>query len=453
MTSSSSSIHPLHFHPPGPSRFGLREIQGPHNRARWWIVGLTQGLFYGLCWLSWDGRPVLSFDFSRQLIHLFGLLLGPQDLLPLALLLMAGAMALFAASVVAGRVFCGFACPQTVYTALFLWLEQRLQGSPGQRARRQRDGRWLQTGVRRLATGLAWGCVALVSGWTLSAYFSNGPALWARTWQGEMSAAEWSWMLGYAGFTMAQAGWLREKVCQHMCPYARFQGVMGGPATQIVHYASARGEPRRGQSQTGGDCVDCGLCVQVCPAGIDIRQGSQYACIACGLCVDACNRVMTAAQRPPNLIGWASVTGQGWAGAWRQPRVIVYTSLALLALGAALSLLAWRTPLQVNVVRDRGTLARLAPGGRVENSYRVQVLNHDTRSHSFELLLPASPAGQRLEHSTHLHLAPGESGSLGVTVSRPLVPDSPRVTPLDWRVVAKDAPGLQREVRSSFVQP
>ena len=122
MTSSSSSVHPLHFHPPGPSRFGLREIQGPHNRIRWWIVGLTQGLLYGLCWLSWDGRPVLSFDFSRQLIHLFGLLLGPQDLLPLALLLMAGAMALFAASVVAGRVFCGFACPQTVYTALFLWL-------------------------------------------------------------------------------------------------------------------------------------------------------------------------------------------------------------------------------------------------------------------------------------------------------------------------------------------
>lgn len=453
MPSSTPNVHPLHFQPSGPSRFGLREIQGPHNRSRWWVVGVTQGLFYGLCWLSWDGRPVLSFDFSRQLIHLFGLLLGPQDLLPLALLLMAGAMALFAASVVAGRVFCGFACPHTVYTALFLWLEQRLQGSPGQRARRQRDGLWVQDWARRLLTGLAWTTVALASGWTLAAYFSSGPALWTRTWQGAWTWAEAAWMFGYASFMMAQAGWLREKVCQHMCPYARFQGVMGSPHTQLVHYARERGEPRRGPGQTGGDCVDCGLCVQVCPAGIDIRDGSQYACLACGLCVDACNRVMAAARRPPGLIAWASAHGGGWSQAWRQPRVSVYASLALLALGTAFSLLAWRTPLQVNVVRDRGALARLAPGGRVENSYRVQVLNHDTQAHDFELLLTDSPADQRLSHNTHLHLAPGENSSLGVTVSRPQDPEGPRISALGWRVVALDAPRLQREVRSSFIQP
>ncbi|MBV8621742.1 MAG: cytochrome c oxidase accessory protein CcoG [Curvibacter sp.] len=462
------SAHVLHFHPPvaQPLKFGIREIQGRFNRYRGLSIGLTQALYFGLCWAHWDGHPLLGFDFVRQRVHLFGALYGPQDLLLLALLLIAGALALFTASAIAGRIFCGFACPQSVYTAAFLWLEQRCQGSPGRRQRLWREGRRAERLLRRTATWAAWALLSLAVGWTLVAYFSSAPDLWSRTWQARLSPLEWTGLLGYAAFTFLQAGLLRESVCQHMCPYARFQGVMGHASTQVVGYDAPRGEPRASTITTArtsgsGACIDCGLCVEVCPAGIDIRQGAQYACISCGLCIDACERVMQRSRQPGGLIRFAAADGSGLKQTLSQPRIRLYLGLlALCGLGVAV-LAATRVPLQLEVLRDRGVLSRQRADGLQENVYRLHVQNYDLRAHAYALELQGPP-GLRLAQdlTPTLYIESGGERSIAVRVLAPADavaegqapnPAPSAVLPLQFRLRALDAPAQQRQQASTFL--
>ena len=466
-------VQPLHFHPPRSRlRHGVRPVAGRFNRLRWWVVGITQALFLGLCWPQWNGRPLVGFDLSRQQIHLFGGLFGPQDLLVLALLLIAGALALFLASAAGGRVFCGFACPQSVYTAVYLWLEQRVQGTPGQRQRREAQGARWAAGWRRGLTWLLWAALSLVLGWTLAAYFSSAPQLWLRTWAGQLGAGELTLMLGYAAFAMAQAGFLREKVCQHMCPYARFQGVMGSAVTQSVAYDAVRGEPRRAAARSGhgnvGSCVDCHLCVEVCPVGIDIRNGLQYECIGCGLCIDACDHVMAKARQPLGLIRFASLAGVDWCETWRQPRIRTYLGLLVITLAAAAATLGVRVPLQVEVVRDRGVMARTLRSGDVENVYRVHLQNFDTTAHRYTLSVEGVP-GLRLEAPPAVEVEAGQERTVAVSVVWPgglqaaagqadASGDGPaamagRVRPLVFQVQAQADARVQRRRSSTFLLP
>lgn len=452
------TAQPIRFHPPKtPLQYGVRETPGRFNRIRWAAVGLTQALFFGLCWASWQGRPLVGFDFSRQQIHLFGAILGPQDLFLLALLLIAGALALFAVSAIAGRLFCGFACPQSVYTAVFLWIEQRLQGSPGQRQRRAREGARVQTGLRRAATWGAWGAVSLWIGWTLVAYFSPAPDLWTRTLQADLGPWELFGMLFYGGFTFLQAGLLREKVCQHMCPYARFQGVMGNARTLNVSYDTVRGEPRarptaQAADSKAGACIDCGLCVDVCPAGIDIRQGAQYACISCGLCIDACDRVMTRSRQPIGLIRFASLRGDRLGNVLRQPRIKVYGAL-LLATSLAVALTAWqRVPLQVEVTRDRGVLSRADRLGNVENVYRLHLQNYDTTEHVYAITV-GGPSGLQVDAPRDTRIASGDGRTLVVSVKAPAQDGPQRMAPLLFTVRASGDGSQQRSRASTFLYP
>lgn len=450
----------IRFHPPKvPLQYGVRETPGRFNRLRWATVGLTQALFFGLCWASWQGRPLVGFDFSRQQIHLFGAILGPQDLFLLALLLIAGALALFAVSAIAGRLFCGFACPQTVYTALFLWIEQRLQGSPGQRQRRVREGARVQIGLRKAATWAAWGAVSLWIGWTLVAYFSPAPDLWARTLQADLGPWELFGMLSYASFTFLQAGLLREKVCQHMCPYARFQGVMGNAQTLAVSYDTLRGEPRTRPAQAkdtaaraAGACIDCGLCVDVCPAGIDIRKGAQYECISCGLCIDACDRVMTRTRQPLGLIRFASEAGTRLGGVLRQPRILIYCAMLLVALLGALLITLRRIPLQLEVTRDRGVMARVDREGGVENLYRLHVQNYDTVAHDYAVAVSGLP-GLRVETPRDTRIAPGEGRTLVVSVKAPAQHVARTIAALQFTVQAGGDNRQQRTRASTFLFP
>ncbi|RQO81579.1 cytochrome c oxidase accessory protein CcoG [Acidovorax sp. FJL06] len=467
-SASAPRAHPLHVHPPrSPLRFGVRAISGRFNRARWWAVGLTQLPFFGLCWLQWNGQPLVGFDFLRQKIHLFGSLFGPQDLLLLTLLLIGGALALFVTSAVGGRIFCGFSCPQSVYTALFLWIEQKVQGTPGQRQRRQAQGAQAAVWSRRLLTWALWAIVSLALGWTLTAYFSSAPGLWQRTWQGTLGPVESTLILGYAAFAFAQAGFLREKVCQHMCPYARFQGVMGTPHTQSVMYDAPRGEPRRAATgaahraspaaaKTQGDCVDCNLCVEVCPAGIDIRNGLQYECISCGLCIDACDRVMHKSRRPPGLIRFASQEGADWRDTLRQPRIKVYTALLALTLLGVATTMALRVPLQVEVVRDRGVMARQLRNGDVENIYRVHIQNYDTRAHAYDIRVNSS-AALYIPSLEPVRIGSGEERTLAVSVVQPYRADAHApaqpIIPLTFVVRALSDTEQQRSRSSSFLLP
>lgn len=366
-----------------------RAVRGMFARWRWTMVFLTQLVFYGMPWVEWGGRQMVLFDLAARRFYIFGLVLYPQDLIYLSGLLVISALSLFLFTAVAGRLWCGYACPQTVYTEIFMWVEHRIEGNRTARMRLDAEPMSLEKLVKKWFKHIVWIGIALWTGFTFVGYFTPIRELGMAFLQTQMGSWEVFWVFFYGLATYGNAGFMREQVCKYMCPYARFQSAMFDRDTLIVSYDPMRGEPRAPRRKgpdprtlAMGDCIDCGLCVQVCPTGIDIRDGLQYECIGCGLCVDACDTVMAKMAYAPRLIRYD--TQNGMEGRWRsrqlmrrvlRPRVLVYTSiLALLVTGLLASLVA-RTPLKVDVVRDRASLARIVEGGRLENVYRLQIMN------------------------------------------------------------------------------
>ena len=365
-----------------------RAIQGVFANWRWAMVWLTQLVFYGLPWLQWGERQMVLFDLGARRFYLFGLVLYPQDFIYLTGLLIISALSLFLFTAVAGRLWCGFACPQTVYTEIFLWIEHRIEGDRSARLRLDNGGWTAEKLWKKSAKQSAWIAVSLWTGFTFVGYFvpirQLGAELLALHGPWQMF-----WVLFYGFATYGNAGFLREQVCKYMCPYARFQSAMFDKDTLIVTYDTQRGEPRGARSKKVdpkaaglGDCIDCSLCVQVCPVGIDIRNGLQYECIGCGLCVDACNSVMDKVGAPRGLIRYA--TPNGMASRWStaqmlrrvaRPRVLIYVGALVVLSVALVASMALRTPLKVDVVSDRAVLARIVSGGQLENLYRLQIMN------------------------------------------------------------------------------
>jgi cytochrome c oxidase accessory protein FixG len=391
-----------------------RTVSGLFARWRWAMVFLTQLVFYGLPWLEWGQRQSVLFDLAARRFYIFGLVLYPQDLIYLTGLLVMSALSLFLFTAVAGRLWCGYACPQTVYTEIFMWVEQKIEGN--RIARMRLDGEALS--ARKLAKKwfkhIVWLAIALWTGFTFVGYFSPIRELGMEFLHAGMSSWEVFWVMFYGLATYGNAGFMREQVCKYMCPYARFQGAMFDRDTLIVSYDTARGEPRgvhaKGsdpRAQGLGDCINCDLCVQVCPTGIDIRNGQQYECIGCGLCIDACDTVMDRMATPRGLVRYA--TQNSMAERWTpaqvlrrvlRPRVLLYSGVLLVLCVGLLASLVVRTPLKVDVVRDRASLARIAEGGQLENVYRLQIMNATEQTQQYSLaatglpglvLLPAEP--------------------------------------------------------------
>lgn len=456
-----------------------RRVKGRHSRWRWALVAITQLVFYGLPWLRWDGHSAVLFDLEARRFWLFGAVLFPQDLIALTALLVASALLLFLATALAGRVWCGFACPQTVYTELFTWIEARFEGD--RRARLRLDATPWNTAklLRRGGKHVAW---ALLSGWTgltLVSYFTPMPELLSALGQASLGPWETFWALFYGAAAYANAGLLREKVCQHMCPYARFQGSLMDTHTLTVSYDARRGEPRGrpARSDAGrGGCVDCTLCVQVCPVGIDIRAGLQSACINCGLCIDACDPVMDQIGAPRGLIRFASaveLAGRGeaaWPGPaqtpaplWRRllvqvtrPRVAVY-SLALLASGAALVIgLATHPTLRLDAMRDRSVLARETADGGGENIYRLLAMNASARVREVRLSVAEGPGRFELVGRDHLRLESGQAQPVTIALRLDAAERARlagQILPLRLRLTALDHTGDSAETVSTFVVP
>lgn len=373
-------------------RIQARSVQGVFTRWRWAFVWATQLLFYGLPWVIWEGRPAVWFDLEGRRFHLLGAVLFPQDLIYLTGLLVFSALLLFLATTLAGRVWCGFSCPQTVYTEIFQWVEHHTEGDRQARLRLDAAAWGPRKLLRRGGKHALWALIGLWTGLTLVGYFTPIRSLLPAVAQGALGPWEAFWVLFYGAATYLHAGVLREKVCQHMCPYGRFQAALMDRDTLIVAYDSHRGEPR-GSRPRGTDarvlkqgaCVDCTLCVQVCPVGIDIRQGLQAACIACGACIDACNRVMDQLKAPRGLVRLTtprSLEGDGvspqgapWWRALARPRVWLYGGLLSLV-GVAL-MWGWlqRPTLRLNAMRDRSVMTRQVGRGEVENLYRLQLMN------------------------------------------------------------------------------
>jgi cytochrome c oxidase accessory protein FixG len=387
------------------------------------MVFLTQLVFYGLPWIEWGQRQAVLFDLGARRFYILGLVLYPQDLIYLTGLLVISALSLFLFTAVAGRLWCGYACPQTVYTEIFMWVEHKIEGNRIARMRLDEGDFSLEKLVKKWFKHIVWLGIALWTGFTFVGYFTPIRELGLAFLQTRMSSWEVFWVFFYGFATYGNAGFMREQVCMYMCPYARFQSAMFDRDTLIVSYDSERGEPRGLRSKSSnaralglGDCIDCSLCVQVCPTGIDIRKGLQYECIGCGLCVDACNTVMDKMASPRGLIRYATQNGMAGHGTPRQvlrsvlrPRVLIYTGLlAALTMGVLASLVV-RMPLKVDVVRDRASLARIVEGGQLENVYRLQIMNATEQVQRY-----------RIEASglQGLSVSPSESVEVGSAQSR-----------------------------------
>ncbi|TEA77363.1 cytochrome c oxidase accessory protein CcoG [Allopusillimonas ginsengisoli] len=371
------------------SKIYPRSVSGVFARWRIAMVIITQVIFYGLPWLQWNGRQAVLFDLGARKFYIFGMVLWPQDVIYLAVLLVLSALALFLFTAMAGRLFCGYACPQTVYTEIFMWVERKIEGDRLARIRLD-EASWSWRKVRLKATKhFVWLAIAWWTGSTFIGYFAPIRELGMGLLTLTLGPWQWFWMAFYAFATWGNAGFMRETVCKHMCPYARFQSVMVDDDTFVVTYDHVRGEPRGGRSrridhkEAGmGDCVDCSLCVQVCPTGIDIRDGLQYMCIGCGACVDVCDQVMDKMGYESGLIRYTSgsaisegLTQNEVRKRVLRPRVLIYWAILLAIAIAFVVSLSTRTTLRMDVIRDRGALGREVPGGMIENVYRLQFIN------------------------------------------------------------------------------
>ncbi len=413
------------------------------QKWRWALVWATQIVFYGLPWLPWNDRQAVLFDLAVRKFYIFGLVLWPQDIIFLTGILVISAFALFLFTAVGGRLWCGYACPQTVYSEIFMWIERRIEGDRAKRMSLDRQPMSARKFLLKSTKHAAWIAVGLWTGFTFVGYFTPIRELgWELL---SLQFGGWSlfWILFYGFATYGNAGWMREQVCKYMCPYARFQSAMFDQDTLIITYDEARGEPRGPGSKRKsrsdlnlGDCVDCGLCVQVCPTGIDIRKGLQYECIGCAACIDACNYVMARTGLPQGLIRYSTTTAlrekldsrQMWRRVFR-PRVLIYSGALLAIIAALVVALVVRVPLKVDVIRDRGSLAREVEGTRVENVYRMQVSNTAESRRVFVLTASGLP-GLTIASEQRFEVGPATTTSIPLRLQA----DAEQVTPGSHKV-------------------
>jgi cytochrome c oxidase accessory protein FixG len=395
-----------------------REVSGRFNRLRVASVIALLGLFYVLPWIKWDGRQAVLFDLPARKFYIFGLTFFPQDFFLLTWLLIIAALTLFFFTALAGRLWCGYACPQTVWTEIFVWMERITEGTRQQRIKLDQAPWTANKILRKSAKQFLWITFSLFTGFTFVGYFTAIDVLTAELVSFSFGGWEWFWMLFYGFATYGNAGHMREQVCKYMCPYARFQGAMFDRHTLIISYDTARGEPRGSRpravdprTRNLGDCIDCKMCVQVCPTGIDIRKGLQLECIACAACIDACDDVMDKMQYPRGLIRYATQASMdGLKTRVARPRTLIYGAALLLLIAGFFVAVANRTLIEVDVLRDRNALYRTLDDGRIENVYTIRIINKDTKPHEFRLSVDGL-ANARLESDRDTHTVPAEGVS------------------------------------------
>ena len=445
-----------------------REAKGRYASWRWVCVWLTQLAFYGLPWLNWNGRQALLFDLTTRKFYIFGVVLWPQDFIYLAALLIIAAYLLFLVTAIAGRVWCGFSCPQTVYTEIFLWVERKIEGTRSARMALDRQGPSVRKTGKKVAKHLAWGAIALWTGFTFVGYFTPIQELVHEVRTFNFGPWEWFWILFYSLATYGNAGWLREQVCKYMCPYARFQSAMFDQDTLIITYDDKRGEPRGALNKKAakdgtqarlGDCIDCTLCVQVCPTGIDIRNGLQYECIGCAACVDACNSVMDKVERPRGLIRYRTdhamennFNAQQIRRRAMRPRVLIYTSILALIIIAVCTSLFLRTPLKMDVIRDRGSMGREVEDGMIENVYRLQIMNTSEQQQHFKIAVSGLP-GLALVTREEVTLQPTETLGWPVRLRVPHGVGEKGSNKIQIELQSLDDPSLHVRESAVFIVP
>lgn len=373
-----------------------RQVNGRFARLRDLAMYVLLGLYYFLPWMTAGEHQAVLFDLPARKFYIFGLTFWPQDFIYLATLMISAGLSLFFFTALAGRLWCGYACPQTVWTEAFLLLERWTEGNR-QRRMKLDAAPWTSGKIlRKSSKHFLWIIFSLWTGFTFVGFFTPMRELGAHILGFSLGPWETFWALFYSFATYGNAGFLREQVCKYMCPYARFQSAMFDQDTLLISYDQKRGEirgsRRRGEDSKTlglGDCIDCTLCVQVCPTGIDIREGLQIECIACAACIDVCDQVMDKMGYPRNLIRYTTENAlNGKQTRVLRPRILIYASLLLLIIGGSLWSMTHRTPLRADLIRDRNALYRELPGGLIENVYTLHVTNMDVVAHAYRLLAP-----------------------------------------------------------------
>ncbi|GLT20260.1 cytochrome c oxidase accessory protein CcoG [Vibrio zhanjiangensis] len=411
------------------NRIYVRESKGRFQQLRrlgGWFLLL---LFAMVPWLPYGERQAILLDIGNQQFNFFGTTLYPQDLTLLALLFVISAFGLFFITTFLGRVWCGYLCPQTVWTFMYIWFEEKLEGSANKRRKQDAGKLTSELLLRKIAKHIAWMAIALATGFTFVGYFVPIRELVINffTWD----EAFWPvfWVLFFAGCTYGNAGWMRSIMCIHMCPYARFQSAMFDKDTFIVGYDAKRGEargarPRKADPKTLGlgDCVDCNLCVQVCPTGIDIRDGLQYECINCGACIDACDNTMDKMGYDKGLISYTTEHRlSGKHTKIMRPKLLGYGAIFLVMIGLFFAQIAAVDPAGLSVLRDRNQLFRVNGLGEIENTYTLKIINKTQQEQEYKLdvigLSDASWYGKQT-----VNVLPGEVLSLPMSLG--VQPDS-----------------------------
>jgi cytochrome c oxidase accessory protein FixG len=452
-------------------------IHGLWRRVKWSALVVLLGLYYLVPWLRWDRGPdapsqAVLIDLDGRRGWFFDVVIWPQEVYFVTGFLILAAIGLFLATSLFGRVWCGFACPQTVWTDLFMLVERKIEGDRNERMRLDRSPMSVDKAVRKALKHAAWLAIAAATGGAWVFYYVDAPSALVSIFRGQASMEVYFFIGLFTATTYTLAGWAREQVCTYMCPWPRFQAAMLDEQSVIVTYQKWRGEPRgkhkASESWAGrGDCIDCRLCIAVCPTGIDIRDGQQIECIGCGLCIDTCNRTMEKVGRPANLIRWDTLADQqakekGGSAAWRpvRPHTLLYA--LLLAVVAAMMLTAFllRTETELTVQRDRSPNFVRLSSGDIRNSYTVKILNKRQNEQRFTLALDGLPSatlgyvGAELEGSgpdAHLAVRRDAVGTFRVFVTVPPASAPSGAKPIEFTV--RDATGHRASHDAVFVGP
>jgi len=433
-----------------------RAVRGNIRTIRWWLTAALQAILFFGPWLTWKGRQAVLFDLDTRHFYFFALNFWPQETYFLLIILVFAALLLFASTAVAGRVWCGYACPQTLLTESFILVEGWIEGERARAIKLDREP-WhaRKIALKALKYGV-WTVMAIWLGITFVAYFTPGNQLLVSLMLGQAAGSTVMAIAFFAGLALFDFGFFREQFCHYLCPYARFQGSMFDSDTLLVAFDRKRGEPR-GKVGTGnaGDCVDCSLCVQVCPMGVDIRDGNQLECINCTACLDACNSVMDRIGKPRGLVHYTSQNAeQGKKTHFLRPRVLVYATLLLALAGLFTYLMATRKMLEMAAVRGvtGGNVFAVTADGRISNLYKLKIINKENSDRTLLLSLDGFPGADLVTAKNPL-VIPADTAQV-VSV---LVVHSPKGLPpvQRFRIRAEDAdqPAVRGEAATSFIGP
>ena len=406
-----------------------RHVEGVFAWFRATGVFLLLGFYYIVPWLQWNNHQALLFDLPARKFYIFGMVFWPQDFFYLTLLLIVAALTLFFFTALAGRLWCGYACPQTVWTEVFLWIERKIEGDRPKQIKLDKQP-WDLTkgGLKKLRIKLfkhfVWIVFSLFTGLTFVGYFSPMREIYSDFIQFNTGPWETFWIYFYGFATYGNAGWLREQVCTYMCPYARFQSAMFDKDTLIISYDEKRGDPRGSRKKSDspeekglGDCIDCTICVQVCPTGIDIRDGLQYECIGCAACIDACDDVMDKMGYEKGLVKYTTEnTLQGNKTKLFRPRILIYATILIIISTGAFYSIATRMPLAMDVIRDRNSLYRETNEGLIENVYIIKIMNMASEAHRYKLSASGIKGMVMLTDTDEINVKSGEVMELPVRI-------------------------------------